>query len=311
MIAPIRFHLTLGVMALKSDQMTYKQPDDAPYTQSTSLPDKTVYGALELLGSLKPQLQAALRTVDPSLLDSASRLPLQVHLGHLEIMRLAKPPNSNSVVKAENRKRASYKAKYVEESVATGTSSTRLITSTVVREIGALQAPPDVNLTPVTENIVGDKEMWADVLYLAPKEDGIQGVKLRLISDLIHSAFKKKGYLTDTRPLKLHCTILNTSHRKPSRDRRKPFCYSDIFACKSAMDTLFASESSLSEVQNHLFQNPKQTAVEIGQIAHPLSSEDGHSRWMDVTVNEIGLWKMGSHAPDGSYVSCGSISLID
>ena len=44
--------------------------------------------------------------------------------------------------------------------------------------------------------------------------------------DFIHQEFKKAGYITENRPLKLHCTILNTSHRRPRR--REPFSYEDV-----------------------------------------------------------------------------------
>ncbi|KAF5378334.1 hypothetical protein D9615_008780 [Tricholomella constricta] len=159
-IEPIRFHLTLGVMALS------KEPTSPEMTVS---PDtRTVSTALALLRSLKPRLDAIL---DSDGGEHADHAGLQVVLDALDIMR----------------------------------------------PVSAAGASDDV---------------WADVLYLAPRETGVDGVKLRKIADCVERTFKKAGYVTETRPLKLdtylHCTVLNTSKRRPARARGQHFCYSDI-----------------------------------------------------------------------------------
>jgi activating signal cointegrator complex subunit 1 len=53
-------------------------------------------------------------------------------------------------------------------------------------------------------------------------------------SDFVHQAFKSAGYITDTRPLKLHCTILNASHRKP-RVPRYGFSFADMLKAEEVM----------------------------------------------------------------------------
>ena len=55
--------------------------------------------------------------------------------------------------------------------------------------------------------------------------------------DFVHQAFKSAGYATDTRPLKLHCTILNASHRKP-RVPRYGFSFADVLKAEEVTGLL-------------------------------------------------------------------------
>ncbi|KIL57184.1 hypothetical protein M378DRAFT_88218, partial [Amanita muscaria Koide BX008] len=71
-----------------------------------------------------------------------------------------------------------------------------------------------------SNNVEGN--MNAHVLFLGPR--GVNEEDTRLWDVCSESA----GFVTETRPLKLHCTILNTSHRRPRGNI--PFSYSDILA---------------------------------------------------------------------------------
>ncbi|KDR77687.1 hypothetical protein GALMADRAFT_209962 [Galerina marginata CBS 339.88] len=78
-----------------------------------------------------------------------------------------------------------------------------------------------------------EEKVGAGVLFVGPgkvalKDEDEERQKLRKVTDLIFKTFKQEGYIVDNRPLKLHCTILNASHRKPAR--RIPFSYSDILS---------------------------------------------------------------------------------
>ncbi|KAI5827883.1 hypothetical protein K523DRAFT_353948 [Schizophyllum commune Tattone D] len=57
--------------------------------------------------------------------------------------------------------------------------------------------------------------------------EGTEKSSLYAIADLVHQTFRREGYVTDTRPLKLHVTLLNTTHRKKPR-RRLAFSYTDV-----------------------------------------------------------------------------------
>ncbi|KAF8998280.1 hypothetical protein BDQ17DRAFT_819876 [Cyathus striatus] len=52
------------------------------------------------------------------------------------------------------------------------------------------------------------------------------GREVEAVADLVHQTFKWEGYIIENRPLTLHCTIINTSHRRP-RNLRLPFSYTD------------------------------------------------------------------------------------
>ncbi|KAF7768412.1 hypothetical protein Agabi119p4_7655 [Agaricus bisporus var. burnettii] len=69
-------------------------------------------------------------------------------------------------------------------------------------------------------------EIFANVLYLGVNEPSDETTRLKQVCDIIHNAFKTAGYITETRPLKLHCTLVNTNYRRPRR--REAFSYDDI-----------------------------------------------------------------------------------
>ncbi|KAF8875285.1 kinase A anchor protein, partial [Infundibulicybe gibba] len=112
--------------------------------------------------------------------------------------------------------------------------------------------------------------LGANVLFIGPSNSDDK--RLRDICDMTHRTFRQHGYITEKRPLKLHCSILNTSHRKPRR--RQPFSYSAILA---------------SNAHRPLTCLP----VNLGT-------------W---EIHRIELWVMGSHGPNNEYISCGGIGL--
>lgn len=122
-----------------------------------------------------------------------------------------------------------------------------------------------------------------------------------ILIEFVNKAFSDAGFILDRRPLKvrsssvsnlslatdaepqLHCTILNTSHRKP---RRQPFSYKAILASPVIHDFV-------------------RTPLETHDIRDSVKVEFGV--W---SVDEIQICKMGSYDQEGGYVSCGSCSLI-
>ncbi|KAI0299562.1 hypothetical protein BC826DRAFT_1102683 [Russula brevipes] len=132
----------------------------------------------------------------------------------------------------------------------------------------------------------------AHVLYVEPDLRSSDGRRLRAVCDLVHGAFRDAGFLADERrPLKvrgspklsdpiithitpapilhvwkLHCTLLNTTYRRPPPGQRRaagriPFSFA----------------------------------------AFPPTSGDGSNlgTW---TVDELQICEMGSWTPDGAYV---------
>lgn len=136
---------------------------------------------------------------------------------------------------------------------------------------------------PLTEmNIMNPDRGNADnahVLWLGPSLDTKDAQRLKSVSEFVNKAFSDAGFIQDRRPLKLHCTILNTSYRKPYR---QPFSYNAILT--SSFIRQFVRTP-------HDFRDP--VKVEFGS-------------W---SVDEIQICKMGSYGPEGEYVSCGCCSL--
>jgi len=130
----------------------------------------------------------------------------------------------------------------------------------------------------------------AHVLWVGPRseeEDG-DGRRLREVCDLVNKAFIDAGLVVnERRPLKLHCTILNTTHRKPREKthRRKPFSYTSILASTGFRD----------------IKAPTPAGRDRGPVAVDFGVWD---------VDDIEICEMGSYGPEGEYISCGRCSLI-
>ncbi|KAG1728998.1 kinase A anchor protein [Suillus lakei] len=140
---------------------------------------------------------------------------------------------------------------------------------------------------PLTEmNIMNPDRGNADnahVLWLGPSLDTEDAQRLKTVSEFVNKAFSDAGFIQDRRPLKLHCTILNTSQsRKP---HRQPFSYNAILASPVIREFI------RTPLESHDFRDP--VKVEFGT-------------W---SVDEIQICKMGSYGPEGEYVSCGCCSL--
>ncbi|KAJ3501229.1 hypothetical protein NLJ89_g9436 [Agrocybe chaxingu] len=194
-----------------------------------------------------------------------------------------------------------------------------------------------------------ESRVGAGVLFLGPKvlDLGVvdeERMKLEAVCDLIHRTFKEARYITDTRPLKLHCTILNASHRKPMR--RIPFCYSDVLssaACdlirvtdalpaEQGLTSAMIEADSTPEEQNSGLEGtraddvtptaslPPDEPSSIGPGARETRPPKSRSAPLAIPpplpinlgtydVREVQLWVMGSRGPDGGYVSLGGVSL--
>jgi len=126
-------------------------------------------------------------------------------------------------------------------------------------------------------NPLGDLDK-ANVLWLGPCFAADDARRLRSVCDYIHQTFKDHGFVVEDRPLKLHCTIINTSYAKP----RIPFSYSAMLSSRAVHDVLSNADVTGS-----------QRVVNFGI-------------WQ---VDEVQICRMGSHGPENEYVSCGSIAL--
>jgi len=131
----------------------------------------------------------------------------------------------------------------------------------------------------------GDLEK-AHVLWVGPLMEDEDGMRLKNVCMLVNRAFLDAGLVIDEhRPLKLHCTIINTVYRKPRSTRRQPFSYTSVVT-SAALQAIRKGDSIPSMHQR------KSVPVDLGI-------------W---DVNEIQICEMGSYGPQGEYVTCGGCS---
>ncbi|KAF9551926.1 hypothetical protein CPC08DRAFT_768609 [Agrocybe pediades] len=327
---------TTSVSISQHDQLEVEATLETSVTITAPLsrPRKTISTALALLQSLKPQISAIL---DGS---TGVDVPLEV-LDTLKTEKL-RPPRGGAT--NPNSKRAAAADEDVTEGLSTAirdaSKSTGAVKSTE-RNAPPLDSPTgeaskESGREQATVLEVQPARVGAGVLFLGPShiDKGQLDVgrqKLMQICYLVEGAFKDAGYITDTRPLKLHCTIVNASHRKPMR--RMPFSYSDILDSSRALASLGAAPLSIPEHPSGLASTSRTSSdaasgshpdTNVPQPGPPLESEQPvvkqASRKLQVPppvpvnlglfhVDEIQLWEMGSHTENNEYRNCGGVVL--
>ncbi|KAL0579344.1 hypothetical protein V5O48_002677 [Marasmius crinis-equi] len=172
-----------------------------------------------------------------------------------------------------------------------------------------------------------ENKKGARVLWVSPIEHSEDGEtseekenreKLARVCNLVHRAFRDAGYLTDQRPLKLHCTLINTSHRKPSSKRHVLFSYDDILVSQALRDiNVFSAVKPSARVAEAEPSSLKEVTVVSEELLQSTAEGASMERLIQVdmgsyTVPDIQLCVMGSHGREGGeYISVGGISLAD
>lgn len=124
--------------------------------------------------------------------------------------------------------------------------------------------------------------------------------------------------------LQLHCTVLNTSKRKPAKLRGSPFCYSDVLASRALRLLVDASVMDSTDGDKNKGRAHGDEYEDAGRVvAHGNASKSKSTKTRvkrapvhvnlspraTVDVEEIGLWIMGSRGPNNEYISCGGVGL--
>ncbi|KAG8994364.1 hypothetical protein FRB94_012895 [Tulasnella sp. JGI-2019a] len=104
---------------------------------------------------------------------------------------------------------------------------------------------------------------------------------------LIQDRFRTAGFVTENRPLQLHCTLINSTFRQP----RRPFSFMSV----------------LEAVR----RNPTSAGVPPPATMTPitLSEAEKLANFGTWPVDEIHICRLGSWDQEGRYVSIGHISL--
>ncbi|KAJ3875608.1 AKAP7 2'5' RNA ligase-like domain-containing protein [Lentinula edodes] len=164
-----------------------------------------------------------------------------------------------------------------------------------VGKSGTLQA--SLERLGAFESTDGARVMWVSPRenegWPESEEELEERVKLVRVADMVHQAFKDAGYITETRPLKLHCTLINTSYRKPFSRKPQLFSFTDVLA-----------SNTLSELR------PNGYSTQATSVSSPSESSPDRTTRVALgtyTIPEIQLCAMGSHGPEDEYVSLGSV----
>ncbi|CCM05511.1 uncharacterized protein FIBRA_07734 [Fibroporia radiculosa] len=139
----------------------------------------------------------------------------------------------------------------------------------------------------------------AHVMWVGPGQHGDEAARLKRVAEFVNKAFKERGLVVEeNRPLKLHCTVLNTVYRKPRGKGRLPFSYSSVLA-SPALRTVISPRS----ISDPLGAAPGMSSL-AGLKAGPARVDLG-----DWDIDEIQICEMGSWGPEGEYVCVGRCPL--
>ncbi|PBK71574.1 hypothetical protein ARMSODRAFT_780320 [Armillaria solidipes] len=131
-------------------------------------------------------------------------------------------------------------------------------------------APPTVTLDTL-DVLRRESRRRAHVLWVGPSQP-------EPLFSQIYQIFRDEGFITDTRPLKLHMTLMNSTYRRPRTRRPRAFEYDSILRQARVLGCFGVQESKYAELP---------MSVSMGSYDAP----------------RVHLCEMTSWDTDGAYVS--------
>ncbi|KZV67917.1 hypothetical protein PENSPDRAFT_653651 [Peniophora sp. CONT] len=171
----------------------------------------------------------------------------------------------------------------------------------------------------------GDAER-AHVLWVGPDLGSEDGKRLKAVCKMIQKTFMDAGLVVDERrELKIHCTVINTTYRKPRGHGRVPFSYKGIRSSK-ALSSIVATQTTQDapdaqvEAVTQLIDTALQLEGSGEQSIQGTGEQNSRSRREKLkplnvslgswTVGEIQICKMGSYGSEGEYVAEARCSIV-
>ncbi|PBL01783.1 hypothetical protein ARMGADRAFT_1071291 [Armillaria gallica] len=148
--------------------------------------------------------------------------------------------------------------------------------STLPTLLPLTDVPPTITLDTL-DVLERESRRRAHVLWIGPSQPEPLFIQINLI-------FHDEGFITDTRPLKLHMTLTNSTYRRHRTKRTQLFEYDNISLRAGRLECFGAQESEYAELP---------MTVTMGSYDAP----------------RVHLCKMGSWDTDSVYDSCGSAPL--
>ncbi|EJU02947.1 hypothetical protein DACRYDRAFT_115250 [Dacryopinax primogenitus] len=358
-ITGVRMHLTLGVMPLRSEKkdgaggerLEEKLVEESGRQDASPQPpiasSKTQEGPGESAQANEPTLigepasvsqghQKPLKTPSEALAHLQSlrsqirefvlNEKLQVALGAVEVMKVRRRKVKGERVEATNPQKEDEDEDEDEESEPDEAPTDPTAASIAGTPSAEIAHPGDVEVVEM-----------ADVLYVSIPESDPLNAPVWALGRMIHQSFKDAGFITETRPLKLHLTIVNTSHRQPKSRNRRPiqFSYSAMKQVMASVQPPDLPPEALprprATVREQMDEGPVKAALAGGLPAsaslEPKSGAEtsaanpqkpvhevanSKSLWTDFgiwNISSVELWVMGSRDAEGRYVSLGGVEL--
>ncbi|EEB96441.1 hypothetical protein MPER_04427 [Moniliophthora perniciosa FA553] len=208
---------------------------------------------------------------------------------------------------------------------------------------GPLQIP--LNHLGAFESKKGARVLWVSPKEGEPQDESSEdkAEREKLVRRIHHGYATSQGehqvigkfWILTSLPNSLHCTILNTSWRKPSSKRHLLFSFDDVLRSTALADIRVAPQPSIgtqttvsletksstqggaeawTSVEKAIVPGRETLQVVLDEKGTVTSTQTERLVDVDIgtyTVSEIQLCVMGSHGPEDEYVSVGSISLTE
>ncbi|VDC01513.1 unnamed protein product [Peniophora sp. CBMAI 1063] len=250
----------------------------------------------------------AISGLDPSIIISPRRLHLTLGVMSLDQPSPSTPPPSTQ-------------SQSTEPPPATLTRATELLHTLRPRVLEMLGGEPlrvGLERMDIMPPERGDPER-AHVLWVGPDLEGEDGRRLRAVCDVIQKTFMDAGLVVDERrELKLHCTVVNTTYRKPrTRGPRIPFSYQSI-RTSEAISSILATQPSAAQADAVAQLADATQVLRLQDTDAASSAPDGDQsqprrrrekpKPLNVnlgswSVDEMQICRMGSYGPEGEYVA--------
>ncbi|TFY81892.1 hypothetical protein EWM64_g2116 [Hericium alpestre] len=186
-----------------------------------------------------------------------------------------------------------------------------------------------------------DPDGGAHVMFAGPDMESAEAQRLWDVASMIQCEFIQSGLMPDERrPLKLHCTLLNTVYRRSRRRAgRIPFSYTDMLASAAfralappavevdaiapTTEAVAYAIRSLEPVDADVLEQTEAAEADTttpgadttttgadATIRRPQNTQPVRVDLGAWSLEEVQLCEMGSWGPEGEYVSVGAIDLM-
>ncbi|KAH9913435.1 AKAP7 2'5' RNA ligase-like domain-containing protein [Fomitopsis serialis] len=320
-----------GTREARPPRTKRERPPRPHLTHFISLPighhadlQKTISSFTDALLAADP----AITGLDPSVVVPARRLHFT--LGVMSLQKNANGEQSGATAASDGAEQSSPTQK---PTLASAIAHLESLKPDIIELLAGQKLHVELGLMDIIRGGKGSFNR-ANVMWVGPPEDGEFAEKLWTVAQFVNKSFTSAGFVVDeNRPLKLHCTIVNTAHRKPRPKYRTFFSFTSVRASDALRAIALDPDSLTVPVASTADggSGDAEVAAEV-DAAEPAVAEDttnGHgeakgkgrppgqgAKKQEPVRVDLGVWgvdeiqicEMGSHGPEGEYVCVGKIA---